>query len=559
MLREEHPIAPMAGTDTPDAAFAADPGRHLGAERVEQALRSLLDTFPSAPVGALSESGLFVAMPESVELRENPVLSGRAGLDGMSDADRARMLENWDRILSVGAGRCVIDPPGYPPTMLWGLDLRERHGVVFVLLTPADGGAPAAEPVLTPVATPPRFAAIRKDELGFIVGVDEATQEILGWTQEEMLGHRTLDFVHADDHRLATDNWVQMLAHPGPARRVRQRLRRRDGSWCWFEVTNHNLLADPEHGCVVAEMVDISDEMAAHEALREREQLLDRLTAALPVGVMQLDAERRILYTNERLHEILGTPAAATVDEQLSTVVESERAMLAEAIGAVLGEGADRDIEVTVSRPGADARVCTMSMRALTHEEGSVAGAIACVVDVTDSTRMREELRRRATTDELTGCMNRASIMLALEQHIASGQRRAERAVLFIDLDNFKEVNDRHGHAAGDELLRELGRRLRGALRDADSVGRMGGDEFLVICPDVGGPGAAMRLAERVAAALQNDMFDAGGRRASVGVAWTAGSTLTADGLVARADRAMYESKRAAAGAPVLDALSNAA
>ena len=122
-----------------------------------------------------------------------------------------------------------------------------------------------------------------------------------------MLGRRSLEFVHPDDHGLAIDNWMQMLAQPGPARRIRQRLLAKDGSWVWFEVTNHNLLADPEHGVVVCEMVDITEEMAAHEDLRAREQLLDRLAETVPVGLMQLDAERQVVYTNDRLHEILGT------------------------------------------------------------------------------------------------------------------------------------------------------------------------------------------------------------------------------------------------------------
>lgn len=559
MLREEQLIAAVAPIDSPEAVFVLEHERRLDAERVEQTLSSLLDLFPDAPVGALNAAGLFVEMPETIELRRNPVLSGRSGLDGMSDDDRVRILENWDRVLAVGAGRTVITPPGYPPTIVWGLDLRERHSALFIMLTPADGAEQAPNPPPSPPAVPPRFAAIRKDDLGFIVAIDQATTEILGWSFEEMTGHRSLDFVHPDDHRLATDNWVQMLAQPGPARRVRQRLRRTDGTWCWFEVTNHNLLTDPEHGCVVAEMVDISDEMAAHEALREREQLLDRLTAALPVGIVQFDAEARILYTNERLHDTLGTAASATAAELMSAVVDSDRPALTAALAAVLDEGSDRDVEVTIRTPDSGQRVCTVTIRALTHDDGGVTGAIACVVDVTDSTRMREELRRRATTDELTGCLNRSSIVAALEQHIASGQRRAERAVLFIDLDNFKEVNDEHGHAAGDELLRELGRRLRETVRDGDAVGRVGGDEFLVLCPDVGGPQAALRLASRVSEALHNEMFAAGGHTASVGVAWTTGATLSADGLVARADRAMYGSKRAGTGAPVLDALSRAA
>src|ERR1700732_1742219 len=99
MLREEHPIAAVAGTDDPEAAFALDHGRRLDAAQVEQTLSTLLDTFPEAPVGALTAAGMFLEMPATIALRRNPVLSGRSGLDGMSDDDRVRILQNWDRVL----------------------------------------------------------------------------------------------------------------------------------------------------------------------------------------------------------------------------------------------------------------------------------------------------------------------------------------------------------------------------------------------------------------------------------------------------------------------------
>ena len=99
------------------------------------------------------------------------------------------------------------------------------------------------------------------------------------------------------------------------------------------------------------------------------------------------------------------------------------------------------------------------------------------MADVTDSARMRDELKRRATFDELTGCHNRASFMLALEANIAE-MPDTDRAVMFVDLDRFKELNDRCGHAAGDELLRTIGERLRATVRSNDLVGRVGGDDF---------------------------------------------------------------------------------
>src|SRR5436305_8435322 len=389
-----------------------------------------------------------------------------------------------------------------------------------------------------------------------LVAVSGAMSEILGWSADELLGHRSLEFVHPDDHPLAIDNWMGLPGHPGPGRRVRQRRRHKDGSWVWFEVTNNNLFEDPEHSCVVAEMVDISDEMAAQEALRAREQLLNRLAEAIPVGLFQIDTEGGIVYTNDRLHEILGVDLSPTVEAQLATVVPDDRPALERAVAEVLEVGSHADVEVTYRRPGdADLRYCTIGFRALRHEDGAISGAIACVADVTDSARMREELKFRATFDELTGCHNRASIMAALEAEIERDPAKAERAAMFVDLDRFKEINDRHGHAAGDELLRRVARMLRESVREADLVRRSGGDQFLVICPDAGGAERAMGLAERLADALREGLrAEADELRCSlsIGVAWSSGDAIDADTLVAAADTAMYEAKRAGAGEPRL-------
>ena len=556
--RSVHPPQRAQGNPaTASGGDAFDPARveHLDAERLEQTLQGLLSAYPKAPVAALSSRGIFVEMPDSLNLEQNPVLSGRSGLDGVDRETRDRLMENWDRVLAFGAGRCVFQPPGYPQEVtLFGLDLRERHGVVLTMLVGRDAAGRREIEDETPLGAAPRFATVCKTELSIVAKIDDATSQILGWSAEEMQGQRWLEFVHPDDHPLAIDNWIHMLARPGPARRVRQRLRGKDGSWTWFEVTNHNLLDDKANECVVCEMVDISDEMAAHEQVRARGQLLDQLAAAVPVGLFQIDADGRVVYANDRLREIFATDPAKTIEDQLTSVVADDRPALDEAIASVLESGVPADLEVAVRLSGDPSLgYCTIALRALTHENGTVSGAIACVADVTDSTRMREELRHRATVDELTGCLNRAAIMRALEEHIASGQRRAERAVLFVDLDDFKQVNDEHGHAIGDELLRRVADRLRAAVREGDLVGRIGGDEFLVLCPEIGGRDPAIGLAERIAGLLRADVsLSAGGHQASIGVAWSTGEVIAAETLVARADRAMYVSKRERTGTPSL-------
>ena len=455
------------------------------------------------------------------------------------------------RVIDEGAARYPVHPVDYPhlTSMVYGLDLRERHGVLMILVVVgAQDGADRSAPSETRKVMP-RFASMRKDGHAVIMDVDEATTQLLGWTPEEMIGLRGSDFMHPDDRPLAVDNWIEMLLSPGPGRRVRLRHRRKDKSWVWFEVTNHNLLDDPEYGCVVSEIVDISEEMAAHE-------LLDGLAKAIPVGLFQVDTSRHVVYTNDMLHEILGVEREDTVDAQLASVKDADRATLSLALDQVLASGQPADIEVELRAPSSgELRFCAVGLRSFSQDDGPITGAIGCIADITDSTHMREELRRRATFDELTGCYNRASIMQALETNIASGERHAERAVVFVDLDRFKDVNDRHGHAAGDELLKAVAAQLRGVVRDGDMVGRIGGDEFLAVCPDIGGPEQAMKLAERLAQTQLEEVRVAKGTivvQVSIGVAWTSGEEADADAMVAMADDAMYESKREGAGRPKL-------
>ena len=132
---------------------------------------------------------------------------------------------------------------------------------------------------------------------------------------------------------------------------------------------------------------------------------------------------------------------------------------------------------------------------------------------------------------------------------------------MFVDLDRFKEINDRHGHAAGDELLRRVARLLRESMRESDLVGRIGGDEFLVICPDVGGAERAVGLAGRLAETLRDGLRAEADKlccSVSVGVAWSRGNTSDVDALVAAADAAMYQAKRAGTGEPRLGVVTRA-
>lgn len=528
----------------------------LTPQALDTALQALLAEYPTAFVAAINVEGLFVPMPASVPLTDQQVLHSRSGLDLVVPADRNLLITTWDRARETGGATAqvhlALDPDR--PVAMHYLDARARHGVFLGFWIGGNPAALAGLPEVKPA--PPRMARVRKDERAVFLEVDEAATKILGWAAADMVGHRSLEFIHPDDQGLAIESWMQMLSEPGSEQPpARLRHQRSDGSWVWFEVTNHNLLAHPEHGHVLAEMIDISDEMAAHDALRAREQLLHRLAEALPIGVFEVLSDRQVVYTNDRLHSVVGVEPSSTVDELLVAVSRDDWPSLQTALAAALDDGIDADLEVQV-RPSESSRPrrCMFRLRALTDERGTAWGAVVCVEDVTKSAELRAELERRATHDMLTRVMNRASVMAALEGALA---RKADggTAVVFVDLDGFKTVNDRLGHQAGDELLRIVADRLAIAVRAGDALGRVGGDEFLVVCPGVAGAQPALRVAERIAHAVNQPVHLAAltlEQQASIGVAYAGRQPIGADALVRRADTAMYASKRRGDGHPVV-------
>ena len=181
------------------------------------------------------------------------------------------------------------------------------------------------------------------------------------------------------------------------------------------------------------------------------------------------------------------------------------------------------------------------------HEIHFLQAVAHVVAQSMERRRSDDEVRERALEDPLTGLPNRVLLNDRLEHALASARRRlTQTAVLFIDLDRFKVINDSLGHAAGDELLISLAPRLRAALRPSDTVARFGGDEFIVLCPDLAGTQDAFVLGERLLAAISQPVTIKGRTvsvSASVGIALDAGGVSTAEALLRDADAAMYRAK----------------
>jgi diguanylate cyclase (GGDEF)-like protein/PAS domain S-box-containing protein len=270
-------------------------------------------------------------------------------------------------------------------------------------------------------------------------------------------------------------------------------------------------------------------------------------------------SERRAAEMRLRAVAAMGERALAGADpgdlareavELLRVTLPIDRAAVLLADGDVLADdGLDERVDVRLPIGSGDELVLALEGE-LSEEEMSFIRAVANTLG-TALARLRteERMRHEAVHDPLTGLANRTLLRDRLEHALARSQREEERAtgVLFVDLDNFKQVNDAYGHAAGDAVLVELGRRLRSAVRPADTVARLGGDEFVVVCEEVDADDV-MTLGRRLLTAIAEPLEVAGIQHeltASIGIAL--GRT-DPDALLGDADAAVYQAKAAGRG-----------
>ena len=391
-----------------------------------------------------------------------------------------------------------------------------------------------------------------RDPSGVITSIDEAIFELLGWRPEELVGSPSTSLIHPADQPGAVAEWMAMITAPGRTGIWRGRYKTAQGSWRWVETENR---FDEGYGSkVITSMREVSPEQASlEEQFLAREQLLTQLSDALPVGVFQVDLDGKITLTNKSFHLIVGVPPQDSFEAQMSTVSPEDQPALEAALAEAFACRSIDGVEIRLRVPTGESppvttqdRVCLLGLRPLTDVGGVVSGAVGCLSDVTDRALLHQELRIRAAIDELTSCFNRAATIELVDRTINARHDGLGRAVIFIDLDGLKTVNDELGHGAGDRLLVAAADQIRAALRNGDFVGRLGGDEFLVICPRVVSAKRAMEIAKRISTALTSSLAmgsDIVELRASVGVVWTM-EALDTDTLIARADCAMYESKR---------------
>jgi diguanylate cyclase (GGDEF)-like protein/PAS domain S-box-containing protein len=335
----------------------------------------------------------------------------------------------------------------------------------------------------------------------------------------------------------------------GAAGSFEARFLRHDGDWRWLEAVVGNLIDDPDVGGLLINARDVTERRQAEVRLRHSEDDLVSVLEASPDLIARFDRDLRHLYVNPAVEHATGL----TRNQMVGRTMRQLRApadlvdIWDTNLRRAFETGSAGEFDYPFETP-CGPRWFHTRMVPEWSGDGSVDRVLVVIRDVTERKAAEEELTHKTLHDPLTGLPNRVLLLdrvgLALDRLERTG---GVVAVLFLDLDRFKGVNDTLGHAAGDRLLAEVGKRLSAASRPGDTVARLGGDEFVVVCGELGSERDAAVVARRLDMALRapfDDRERSVSITASTGVATSRTSRRDPRDLVGDADAAMYRAKR---------------
>jgi diguanylate cyclase (GGDEF)-like protein/PAS domain S-box-containing protein len=290
--------------------------------------------------------------------------------------------------------------------------------------------------------------------------------------------------------------------------------------------------------------------LAETRRLAQREELLDSLSE----GVYGVDPDGHCTFINDAALAVLGYRADEVVGHDQHAIFHhhypdgSPYPAHECPVRRTLNDGERRTGEEVFFQRSGEAFPVRFAVRAV-RRDGAIVGAVVAFQDIREEKAASEKIRDLALHDPLTGLANRRLFWDRLEVELARAARETRcGALLFVDLDGFKSINDRYGHDAGDQVLIEIARRLRDNVRAVDAVGRIGGDEFVVVIAATHEASDALGVAEKLRLALAQPVVDAKGTThrvtASVGIAEFPIHGRDPATLVHHADLAMYEAKR---------------
>jgi diguanylate cyclase (GGDEF)-like protein/PAS domain S-box-containing protein len=381
---------------------------------------------------------------------------------------------------------------------------------------------------------------------GQLLRVNRQFCEQLGYAQEQLTGKHFQELTVAEDLPTDLAYMQQLLAGEIRSYRMEKRYLRADHSLLWASLCVTLIRhANGEPHYFISLVEDISQRKQHEQALQQAATVFDSTREA----VLIVDEQRRILTSNPAYSAITGQPAEASAGDRLplslSTALERSRYRT---IWRDLKTHGGWEGELTARR--ADGSFCPLWLNASRVRDCDPAQPryVLAFTDLSQFKDSQERLAHLAHYDPLTDLPNRLFAHERLSHALERAQRHGERvAVLFIDLDHFKTINDGLGHAVGDELLITVARRLQQRLRNEDTLARLGGDEFLVVLENLDRPEEAAQIAQALIQLFERPL-PLGNERdaylgASIGISYYPDDGQSADELIRNADAALYQAK----------------
>ncbi len=376
--------------------------------------------------------------------------------------------------------------------------------------------------------------------------------EMLGYEEAELLALDPTDLIHPDE-RAAHERWrLDLLDGSSSPQQTERRYLHKEGHVVWGLV-NLSLVhgSDGNPRYFLSQIQDITDRKRIEASLRESEELFRGAFAFSTVGMTLSTPDGRYIRVNQAFCEMLGYSEAQILDLTYDQITHLDDLIENRSYRERLlsGEIDHFQIEKRYRHAAGHAVWALLSVAIVRDSQGAPLYIIGQASDISDRKELEARLTHQAFHDSLTGLPNRALLHDRIEHALERSRRNGETiAVIFMDLDGFKAVNDSWGHATGDKLLIALGHRLRGWVRAGDTVARLGGDEFTILLEDIHTLEEATHIADRIIAGLETPI-NVDGRslwvRASLGIAFNRPSEIPPDDLLRTADIALYRAKHA--------------
>jgi diguanylate cyclase (GGDEF)-like protein/PAS domain S-box-containing protein len=405
-----------------------------------------------------------------------------------------------------------------------------------------------------------RFRALIENSSDIVIVVDNGRVSFVSPAAERLLGHADLASATPDlvallypDDRPALLELVEETRRTGePAGPLELRLFDATGQPRWFEATVSELRGEEDVAGTVFNAREITDRVAAREELERSEARFRSLAQHSSDIVAVLGDDGTVSYMSPSSEHVIGYPADLLLGDGLERVVhEEDRAVLTGQLPMLAASGrSSRTTELRVNCADGVEKTLELTVTDL-RDDPSVGGIVLNAHDVTDRKALERDLRHRTLHDDLTGIGNRVLFRERVEFALS---RRTEpgttSAICFVDLDDFKTVNDGLGHDIGDQVLCIVAHRLTSFLRAGDTAARLGGDEFALLLEGIDHE-TALEITGRVLAALAEPV-EMEGRTivigASIGVAFADHAGSTTEVVLRNADVAMYHAKRGGKG-----------